>query len=100
MGGELAARSTAGEGSTFAFTVSFELIDAALVGVPPELSGRRALIVDDNMTNRGILEERLRLWGMTTHSVSGGAQALEVLAADGPPPRASISRCSISACRR
>ncbi len=50
MGGELAARSTAGEGSTFAFTVSFELIDAALVGVPPELSGRRALIVDDNMT--------------------------------------------------
>lgn len=50
MGGELDARSTAGEGSTFAFTVSFELIDAALVGVPPELSGRRALIVDDNMT--------------------------------------------------
>ena len=49
MGGELDARSTAGEG-TFAFTVSFELIDAALVGVPPELSGRRALIVDDNMT--------------------------------------------------
>jgi PAS domain S-box-containing protein len=85
MGGELAARSTAGEGSTFAFTVSFELIDAALVGVPPELSGRRALIVDDNVTNRRILEERLRLWGMTTQSVSGGAQALEVLAAGGPP---------------
>jgi CheY-like chemotaxis protein len=85
MGGELDARSTAGEGSTFAFTVSFELIDSALVGVPPELSGRRALIVDDNVTNRRILEERLRLWGMTTKSVSGGAQALEVLAAGGPP---------------
>ena len=49
MGGELDARSTAGEGSTFAFTVSFELITRPWSACP-ELSGRRALIVDDNMT--------------------------------------------------
>jgi CheY-like chemotaxis protein len=82
MGGEMAVRSLPGEGSTFYFSADFGLADeAAPVSLQPEqLRGLMALVVDDNSTNRMILDELLASWGMSATVVSSGAQALQELA--------------------
>ncbi|MEM1190828.1 MAG: YfiR/HmsC family protein [Pseudomonadota bacterium] len=78
MGGELAVRSAAGEGSTFYFEATLPVAEVPEpVSLPSELlTGRRVLVVDDNATNRRILEEQLRNWGMSVSSVASGAEAL------------------------
>jgi CheY-like chemotaxis protein len=45
------------------------------------LAGCRALVVDDNATNRQILEEVLRLWRVDVTTAASGAEALDVIAA-------------------
>ena len=42
----------------------------------PQLAGKRLLIVDDNGTNRRILERQTESWGLTTRSASSGIEAL------------------------
>ena len=78
MGGELRLASEVGRGSSFHFTVCFE---PALVGdvdaVCEDLVDMRALVVDDNATNRRILEEMLASWGMKPTIASGAEEALE-----------------------
>ena len=68
MGGEVGVESSPGEGSTFRFTINVLPGEVTrrtfLGGVAPELSNRRVLLVDDNATNRRILEQHLRGWGM------------------------------------
>jgi len=44
-----------------------------------ELSGKRILIIDDNATNRDIMESQLRLWDFVPIMADSGAQALEIL---------------------
>ncbi|TKB78482.1 MAG: response regulator, partial [Nitrospira sp.] len=54
----------------------------------PALSGLRALIVDDNPTNRTILHYQLLTWGMTADDADSGPRALELMraAASGDTP--------------
>ncbi len=79
MGGRMAVESEEGRGSTFHFTAIFGLAPAA---APPlsasraALEGLPALIVDDNATNRRILQERLSGWGMLPLAVASGREAL------------------------
>jgi CheY-like chemotaxis protein/HPt (histidine-containing phosphotransfer) domain-containing protein len=84
MGGRITIESKVGKGSAFAFTVSLELRpgpgERPVPAEPAQVRGLRALVVDDNATNRRILEEMLAHWGLTPTVVDGGRAALAALA--------------------
>jgi len=84
MGGTLWVESTEGQGSTFCFTLLAQIDPQppqALAAAPATvLQGCHLLVVDDNATNRKILELQLRSWGMTTVAVDSGSAALSALA--------------------
>ncbi len=79
MGGRIWVESQVGVGSTFAFNVGFQVAPAAAESDAARsvvMSGTRALIVDDNATNRLILEEMLRNWGLIPICAASAKQAL------------------------
>jgi two-component system sensor histidine kinase/response regulator len=85
MGGQLGLISAPGEGSTFWFELSLGRPDveagADADGEPRSLAGKRALVVDDNATNRRILCQQLRSWGVEPVEAEDGYQALGEAAA-------------------
>ncbi len=85
MGGQIWVESEEGRGSHFHFTARLQAADRKEIKVgspaPPEvLRGVRVLVVDDNQTNRRILEGMLRRWEMIPVCVESGEQALAELA--------------------
>jgi two-component system sensor histidine kinase/response regulator len=80
MHGEIKVTSTLGKGSSFSFNAEFEKQTIALKSVAGhDLSGLRVLIVDDNATNREILDHHTRDWKMRSALAASGSQALEML---------------------
>ncbi len=86
MGGAMWVESEAGKGSHFHFTIHLSTTNAKEIRVgsaaPPEiLRGVKVLVVDDNRTNRRILEGMLLRWDMKPVLAESGEEALAQLSA-------------------
>jgi signal transduction histidine kinase/DNA-binding response OmpR family regulator len=84
MGGKICVESELGSGSQFHFTAFVGIADKKAIEVgtiaPPEiLRAVKVLVVDDNRTNRRILEGMLGRWEMKSSSAQGGEEALAKL---------------------
>lgn len=79
MGGEIGVESIENEGSTFWFTIPFEIAAGNLEGLDHkiELQNLNALVIDDNATNRFILKRYLRSWGCSVELAADGRQGVE-----------------------
>ena len=87
MGGEIACHSTPGQGSVFGFALELPLLTdfVAPVGAPAEPAAApgdsdfMVLIVDDNATNRQVLELILESVGIGHVSAKDGRQGVEAM---------------------
>jgi len=88
MGGAMSLQSTPGTGSTFTFSLWFDLpASSGRKSQPPAGLSGRALVVDDNRTSRRMLASALESWGMTTVCAASGDEALTLVdRAAGTPP--------------
>ncbi len=78
MGGEIGVQSEKGTGSRFWFTALFRESSSPGRASPrsSDLAGTAVAIVDDNRTNRTIVERYVKSWGMRAQSYEGARQAL------------------------
>jgi len=83
MGGKIQVSSEPGKGSRFEFTVSVGAVPETLEECVPagniSLQDLSVLVVDDNLTNRRLLEELLKGWGMRPETVAGAREALDLI---------------------
>ncbi len=79
MRGTIGANSITGKGSCFWFSLPLtkcESDDPNISLISNDLSGKHVLIVDDNATNRSILNTYLNNWGLMVSEADSGSAAL------------------------
>ena len=84
MGGEIGVESTPGQGSTFWVTATLERQSekegaSTMVPMPADIHDKRILAVDDNPTNREVLDACLKSWGCRYTIIDGPTKALDRL---------------------
>ncbi|MES0883959.1 response regulator [Roseibium sp. SCP14] len=81
MGGKMQVESEVDVGSVFSFQADFEIAKSSGIQLARQerLEGKRVLVVDDNETNRRILEEIVVAWGMRPILAENAAAALDLL---------------------
>jgi signal transduction histidine kinase/DNA-binding response OmpR family regulator/HPt (histidine-containing phosphotransfer) domain-containing protein len=83
MGGRLWVEGSVGKGSTFHFIVRLGLPTEPISKHVPEklenLRGLKILVVDDNSTNRKILESMLKNWKMKPATAESATAALQMM---------------------
>lgn len=83
MGGGVWVESEEGKGSCFGFKMTLDLASGEQPA-PPLLSNnlRHVMVVDDQATNRAILEKQLTQLGITVTSCASGSSALDCMNAE------------------
>jgi signal transduction histidine kinase/CheY-like chemotaxis protein len=82
MRGEIGVKSLEGQGSTFWFTCLFEPAeeDAVKASISTsDFKGMNVLIVDDNRTNRLILQKYLEVWECQCEEAENAWQTMEIM---------------------
>jgi len=82
MQGEIKVESELGHGSKFQFTIPLKVGAGQIVRdveQPLDLKDMRTLVVDDNKTNRFIIEKALWSWGLQVLEAASGKEALFLL---------------------
>ncbi len=81
MGGGIIVQSQVGVGSTFSFHINMPFDDSVIESNTNQsiLRGKTILIIDDNHTNRQILEKICHNWSMLSVQADGARTALEIL---------------------
>lgn len=76
MKGMIGLESALGQGTCFWFALPLQPCNSAILTPVADLKGKRALIVDDNATNRKILHHYLQHWGVVVSEEDNAPDAL------------------------